>query len=643
MSVRPVCEGRFRTLWGSPQVELCRHRVIKVSLHCEGLKLWFRLPASFIEVRDRSRCVTQVSCPSEDGLTFAKGNSHMSRIAKTLTATASLALLAGFAQAGADAYPESIASFQELDTQEFAKMVFNQLPKEQQTQIALNGGIGSEDFDIDAFERGAKIDLPDEVIANITAHEYLEMLVSDELAARLTQEQWNILNAIADSIDAGKIVPHLCFAPGTDRDWAYAVNQLIELPLQSRFQQTSRWNRTATDGSGLTQGDPTTITYSYVPDGTFIPNRGLGLGSGNSVLFSWLNGRYGNSATWQSLFDQVFARWAELTGLSYVHETNDDGANTNGPLGVLGVRGDVRIGAFNFANDGNFGVLAYNNFPQDGDMIFDAFDNFYNNTANNSRSLRNVAAHEHGHGLGMLHVCPANATKLMEPFASNSYDGPQLDDILNGHRHYGDPTEPNNDPGSAIDIGDTDASGFFALSNVSIDDNSDFDMFKFNLTERAEITFAIGPQAGQYQSGPQTNNCNSGNNVNYNAIQDLEIDLYRGNNLIVPVASENSQGAGGIDTLVYEAEDTDTYYVIVSAASNVNNVQRYQVTMFTTALPPIVCPADLTGDGNLDFFDVSAFLGAFSSMQPDGDFDNNGAWNFFDVSAFLNAFNAGCP
>ncbi len=55
------------------------------------------------------------------------------------------------------------------------------------------------------------------------------------------------------------------------------------------------------------------------------------------------------------------------------------------------------------------------------------------------------------------------------------------------------------------------------------------------------------------------------------------------------------------------------------------------------------CPADLTGDGVLNFFDVSAFLNAYNAMDPIADFDNNGVFNFFDVSGFLNAFNAGCP
>ncbi len=55
------------------------------------------------------------------------------------------------------------------------------------------------------------------------------------------------------------------------------------------------------------------------------------------------------------------------------------------------------------------------------------------------------------------------------------------------------------------------------------------------------------------------------------------------------------------------------------------------------------CPADLTGDGTLNFFDVSTFLGAYNAMEPVADFTGDGIFNFFDVSAFLNAFNAGCP
>ncbi len=55
------------------------------------------------------------------------------------------------------------------------------------------------------------------------------------------------------------------------------------------------------------------------------------------------------------------------------------------------------------------------------------------------------------------------------------------------------------------------------------------------------------------------------------------------------------------------------------------------------------CPADINGDGALDFFDVSAFLSAYNAQDPAADFNGDGMFSFFDVSAFLNAFNAGCP
>ena len=55
------------------------------------------------------------------------------------------------------------------------------------------------------------------------------------------------------------------------------------------------------------------------------------------------------------------------------------------------------------------------------------------------------------------------------------------------------------------------------------------------------------------------------------------------------------------------------------------------------------CVVDLTGDGELDFFDVSAFLSAYNAMNPTADFTGDGQFDFFDVSAFLNSFNAGCP
>ena len=503
----------------------------------------------------------------------------------TLTLTA-LMLSAGCALGASSQgqFPDAIASHDELFMQDIAGKMFLQLPREQQELIAQANGIGSQGHDVlDCASHDAP-PLP-EVEPGISAHEYLELIVSDELASRMSQEQWNILNTIADTLDSAPdaTVPHMCFSPDTDREFAYAVNQLIEFPFQVRFQQTGRWTVTATDGGGLGQGTPTTLTYSFVPDGTFVPDLGIGLGSGNSALFQWLDGIYGNTQTWQDLFHQVFDRWEELIGTTYVFEPNDDGANTNGPAGVVGVRGDVRIGAFNYQNDGNGGVLAYNNFPNDGDMIFDAFDTFYNNTTSQSLRFRNVAAHEHGHGLGMLHVCPANQTKLMEPFISTAYNGPQLDDILNGIRHYGDNNEPDNSIAQATDLGTFNIGGVAAVSNVGIDDNTDDDYFRVGLNQPSRILFSVSPDAATYDQGPQTSACNTGTSTNYNSIQNLRITAVNASGVTLGIA--NDTGTGGIETLVIDSTSGDEVFFIVDGATSVNNVQRYQVSVFIQNVP----------------------------------------------------------
>ncbi len=55
------------------------------------------------------------------------------------------------------------------------------------------------------------------------------------------------------------------------------------------------------------------------------------------------------------------------------------------------------------------------------------------------------------------------------------------------------------------------------------------------------------------------------------------------------------------------------------------------------------CPADVNGDGQVNFFDVSAFLSAYNAMDLAVDFNNDGVLNFFDVSAFLALYSQGCP
>ncbi len=236
------------------------------------------------------------------------------------------------------------------------------------------------------------------------------------------------------------LVPIVCFAQGTDpaqvashhgRFQDRRLRTSLNGPPDGRgpgsggnlggvshfeFNDGDRWSATTLSGGGLTQGDPTIITWSIVPDGTSIFGY-AGEATAPSNLRAFLNSIYGSQAVWLPLFQQVFDRWSELNGVTYVFEPNDDGSpwtSTTIAGGVAGVRGDVRIAGHTI--DGTSGILAYNFFPDFGDMVIDTADATYTNLANNSRILRNVLAHEHGHGLGLSHVCPVNQTKLMEPF-----------------------------------------------------------------------------------------------------------------------------------------------------------------------------------------------------------------------------------
>jgi len=202
---------------------------------------------------------------------------------------------------------------------------------------------------------------------------------------------------------AGRPPAAACFAPGTP-DYVVQetarrlAGQALSLAAPTddfTFDDNDRWSRTAIDGSGLGQGDRTTLTWSYVPDGTSICGF-IGEPTAPSELNAWLAGIYGDFTTWHALFQDMFNRWSELTGITYVYEPNDDGAAfgcTSLPSGVVGVRGDVRISAHPI--DGDSGVLAYNFFPNSGDMVLESDDSFYDNTSSESLRLRNVLAHEH--------------------------------------------------------------------------------------------------------------------------------------------------------------------------------------------------------------------------------------------------------
>lgn len=364
-----------------------------------------------------------------------------------------------------------------------------------------------------------------------------------------------------------------------------------------RFFGTPRWGATVTNGGGLSQGDPTTLTWSIIPDGTFIDNF-QGFGAANSNLIQRLDNVYHGGAspggadltqrTWWQQMDQTFDRFSELSGLDYVYEPNDDGANHVTTPGAANTRGDVRIGGK--ALDGNSGVLAYNFGPNSGDMVIDTNDNFFNG---NSLSFRNVFAHEHGHGIGIAHTIPVNQTKLMEPFISVAYDGPQFDDILSMQRQYGDVHEKNggNDTsgtatslgvvadGATVEIG-ADAVGLTSslLNNdtdtdfISVDDNSDTDFLSFTINQNADVDLTLTPVGPTYQEGPQFGTPSS---FNTSALSDLTLTLFDTNGSTI-ITTANANGVGGAES-ISETLAAGTYFARVTGSAN--QIQMYHLAV----------------------------------------------------------------
>ena len=121
-----------------------------------------------------------------------------------------------------------------------------------------------------------------------------------------------------------------------------------------------------------------------------------------------------------------------------------------------------------------------------------------------------------------------------------------------------------------------------------------------------------------------------------------------------PISLDGSGAGQGFGTMYYPiadivALDGEIRYMqwLVAdsqATSGFSASPVAQLTIFCSMNGVCInhCPADLTGDGELNFFDVSAFLSAFSSQDPSVDFTGDGSINFFDVSAFLSAFGDGC-
>jgi hypothetical protein len=360
----------------------------------------------------------------------------------------------------------------------------------------------------------------------------------------------------------------LCIDPNTPPE---VMDELLRSlptwidPEDDRYNRDGRWSSTASGFSGIL-GDPIILTYSFVPDGTWIPGEGQA-----STLYATLNADFGgDTAAWKQIFADCFGRWAEFIGITYIEETDDGGGYPNS-VGVLGVRGDVRVASANI--DGSSNVLAYNWYPAyGGDMVIDSSEN-WGNSSNDYRFFRNVVMHEHGHGHGLGHVTASNQ-QLMEAFYQSGFYGPQDDDIRGGMRNYGDYLEKNSSAGEATDWG-TIGEGYFLQENVSLTASADSDYYKFTFASGMEVNFAMQYVGSSYDIGDD-----AFVPINTTQIMDLgyEIRDAAGTTVILTV---NDGGYGVPEFLNNYDMDAGTYHVRVRRYAG-NDTQRYRFSMNTT-------------------------------------------------------------
>ncbi|MGB0413444.1 MAG: matrixin family metalloprotease [Coraliomargarita sp.] len=468
---------------------------------------------------------------------------------------------------------------------------------------------------------------PDDVITTLieqhpektAAIEHIREATSFENYAALSTDAAERLIRYSDGVLNRPLAlsPFLCWSASVSPAERSAFEEVRSLAFTKQgslpsampaLQGDDRWGFTDPDGFTGGEGTPVTIYWSFVPDGTIVPDGNNA--TAPSDLIAKLNAAYGASpnpndltqAPWFPLFDNAFNFWAVTTGNVYIYEPNDDGLdlidfnNFTSPRGQIGVRGDVRIGGTRI--DGNSNVLAFNYFPDVGDMVIDSADSS-NLGPGRENFFTNVIAHEHGHGMGLSHVCPVDRTKLMEPFASSSFVGPQFDDILTAQELYGDPLERqgnnknNNTIATAHNLGLLNDS--FNANNLSIANASDVDLFRFQLSGARDLSLTVSPTTqAAYLEGQQNNNgtCSSGTTFAPRTRQNLLVRVLAPDGITV-LASSDSGGLGQTEQIsnVQLSQANQNYYIEVTGggenSGSVNNAQMYDIQLNLTDVSTI--------------------------------------------------------
>ncbi len=485
--------------------------------------------------------------------------------------------------------------------------------------------------------------------------------VAGPVDEKVVREAMTALKAEAKRVGHQGSTPLMsaCFEEGTDwkivSSWEEAQRRLGWNGSSTDYQLAASW--------GLVAGKPSTVTWSFVPDGVVIPGAAGGVTS-PSNLFSNFDAQFasmGGRDAWIQAIQACFDRWEQLSGIDFervsVGGNPWDRGDAFSAFGVPGQVGDIRVGGYRITGPG--GVLAYAYYPnpgfgEAGNIAFDTGDN-YARPENDFRWLRNVMMHEIGHAIGFAHTCPRDRTKLMEPNLNTGFDGPQVDDIGAGQETYGDPIEgglDNDVIGRATPLGNLSAGSAFAQGAVpsdsiypaqpipanssvlSIVPNDAADYFSFSLPTSGIVRITLTPVGRTYPEGPQVGDCSQGTNYDSLRQANLTFDLRNGSNNLI--AGATNRPAGEVDDLQLNLQANLTYFARVTAVGGTAKTQKYtlrisrqvaQISFSPTSSHPFIASAPyaatlevLRNSDNsvLATLSGSALLGGAISGQVDG-------------------------
>ncbi|QDU55522.1 matrixin family metalloprotease [Aeoliella mucimassa] len=341
-----------------------------------------------------------------------------------------------------------------------------------------------------------------------------------------------------------------------------------------------RWTRTQSDGNGIERGDPVTLLWSIVPDGSSYDR------SDNSDLVQFMDNLWNvptesrintfTERSWFAPIQDAYDQYSYVSGISmvYVAEQDERGRST-------GQFGDMRIGGEAFDTNPNVNVLADNTYPNGGDMRIDTTPG---EQVTGYAAFRNLISHESGHGVGLGHTDPVGAESIMEGGLQTHFFGLQFDDVYGVNRLYGDPREKsggNDGSATATSLGQFEFSGAISLGTdaidsvveqfdddwLGIDGDTDQDWFTFNTLKPGLANISITPLGPSYHTSDQGD---------FDATQqsDLTLEIYGpGATLITTI---NSTGLGGSESAEgVSLSAFDDYYVRVVGDQDAN--QFYQL------------------------------------------------------------------